>query len=134
MSKDKKKRKKKKYIKEIVITGERDKRLVGSWKSTENPDYVATFNADGTGTLKPDWGFGLTITWSTSEGGDITGYKGMFSPYRIFGLRFTWSTSGGNIIWNHSGQPRMYSPYRVKGNNWFVDGGSDEFHYIRLDN
>jgi hypothetical protein len=83
----------------------RDDELVGRWVSADDPAWVTTFNADGTGTHTISWGYGTT---------------------------FQWSTPNNNIRWNYPGHPNMDSPYRISGNALYItlDDGFT-FRYIR---
>ena len=83
----------------------RDDELVGRWVFENDPAWVTTFNADGTGTHAISWGFGTT---------------------------FQWTTPGNNIMWNYSGHPNMRTPYRISGNALYItmDDGT-VFRYIR---
>ena len=85
------------------------KTLWGHWVWEDNPAFVTTFNADGTGTHAITWGFGTT---------------------------FRWSTPGNNIRWNYPGWPNMDSPYRISGNVLYITlddefGGDVTVRYIR---
>ena len=94
----------------LLMTGcvNRDDELVGRWVWEDNPIWVTTFNADGTGTHAISWGFGTT---------------------------FQWTTPGNNIRWNYPNHPNMISPYRISGNALYItveEGGSRiTYRYIR---
>ena len=89
----------------VVGCTSRDENLVGRWVFEESPDWVTTFNADGTGIHAQSWGYGTS---------------------------FQWSTRGNNIRWNYSGHPNMDSPYRLSGNTLDItmDDGT-VYRYIR---
>ena len=89
----------------ITGCGGRDDDLVGRWVYEGNPDWVTTFNDDGTGTHALDWGFGTS---------------------------FRWTTSRNNINWNYSGHPRMYTSYEISGNDLYITmGDGTVFRYVR---
>ena len=91
----------------VLLTGctSRDENLVGTWVWEDNPAFVTTFNADGTGTHAVSWGFGTT---------------------------FRWATPGNNIRWNYPNHPNMDTPYRISGNALYMtmDDGT-VYRYIR---
>lgn len=84
----------------------RDNELVGRWVWEDNPDYVTTFEADGTGTHAISWGFGTT---------------------------FQWTTLRNNIRWNYPGYPNMYTPFRISGDALYITVYSPRitYRYIR---
>jgi len=86
----------------------RDEGLVGVWYWSENPAYVTTFNADGTGTHARDWGFG-------------------------YGTTFNWSTPGNDIIWNYPNHPNLRTPYTLSGDTLHMTlvGGTVTYHRRR---
>ena len=45
----------------------RDRDLVGRWVFEGNPNFVTTFNADGTGTHAISWGYGESFQWRVSR-------------------------------------------------------------------
>ena len=89
--------------------GSRDENLVGRWVWEDAPDFVTTFNEDGTGSHAIDWGFGTT---------------------------FEWTTPGNNIRWNYPNHPRMDTPYNIQGDVLTITledegGGAVTVRYIR---
>jgi len=82
-----------------------DEALVGRWVFADDPSYVTTFNADGTGTHAISWGYGTS---------------------------FRWSTPGNNIMWNYSGHPNMRTGYSISGDVLTITGdGEVSYRYIR---
>ena len=83
----------------------RDDALVGTWVWEDNPDWVTTFNEDGTGTHAISWGYGTS---------------------------FEWTTPGNNIRWNYPGHRNMDTPYNISGNALYItDASGATFRYIR---
>ena len=80
--------------------------LVGRWVFEDDPNWVTTFNADGTGTHTISWGYGTTFRWSI------------------------WQNN--TIRWNYTGYPMMVTPFRVSNNALYitVDDGT-VYRYIR---
>ena len=83
----------------------RNDELVGRWIFEDDPAWVTTFNADGTGTHAQSWGYGTS---------------------------FQWTTPGNNIRWNYPDYPNMDTPYRISGDALYItiDGGIT-YRYIR---
>ena len=77
----------------VVGCTSRNEDLVGRWVLEENPAWVTTFNADGTGTHSESWGYGTS---------------------------FQWTTPSNNIRWNYSGYPNMDTPYRISSNALYI--------------
>ena len=70
-----------------------DEALVGRWVFADDPSYVTTFNADGTGTHAISWGQGTS---------------------------FRWSTPGNNIMWDFPGYANSRSPYSISGDVLYI--------------
>jgi len=84
----------------LVGCGGRDEALVGTWTWDGNPDYLFTFNSDGTGRRGGGANHIETFTWSTS--GDTLRVNLDNAPF-LFDVR--------NERWN----------YTVRGNTLTID-------------
>ena len=83
----------------------RSEALVGRWVWEDNPEFVTTFNADGTGEHAISWGFGTS---------------------------FEWTTPASMIRWEYPGQSSMGTPISFSGNALYIDmGGGVIYRYIR---
>ena len=80
--------------------------LVGRWVFEDDPSWVTTFNADGSGIHTISWGYGYTFRWSLLQ--------------------------NNTIRWNYAGYPMMVTPFRMSNNALYitVDDGT-EYRYIR---
>ena len=79
--------------------------FVGRWVFEDDPSWVTTFNADGTGTHAISWGYGTT---------------------------FRWSIWGNNIRWSYPGHPNMETRYRITNDALYITmGDGTVYRYIR---
>ena len=82
-----------------------DHEIVGRWVFEDDPSWVTTFNADGSGTHAISWNFGDT---------------------------FNWSIRGSNIRWDYPGHPNMDTPFRISGDALYITTGDGvTFRYLR---
>jgi len=91
----------------LLLTGcsSSDAELVGRWQWDFDPNFITTFNQDGTGSHAIDWGVGDT---------------------------FTWSTSGSNIVWNYPGYQRLLTPFSITDGALYITMDETVLRYIRI--
>ena len=92
----------------IVVIGRRtsaeDRALVGRWVFEQNPQFVTTFNANGTGTHAISWGYGETFRWTVME---------------------------DRIRLNHPGYGPMDIMFRLEGDVLYLTDETQTYRYLR---